>query len=135
MTCNCFTGTAYFDTNGNCACCDGVLLGNICTGGIKSPTGIKPVPMPYITPTLNCNRHQAPRGWKYLPENGYCVMTRLSDGYRMRTIAGSTLPQTATVGNVAAAAASDITSFIQANKQLLTILGIAGAAYYLGRKK
>lgn len=137
MTCNCLTGTAYLGADGNCLCCEGVLLGGkVCTGGIKYPPSPNtPVNVdPYIT-RINCNRHQAPSGYKYVNENGYCVLMRLSDGYRMRVIAGSTIPQTAlTVGDVAATTASNFTTWVQANKSLLTLLGVAAGAYYLAKK-
>lgn len=41
VSCNCLVGEPYIE-NDVCKCCDGVLVGNVCTGGIKSPVNNQP---------------------------------------------------------------------------------------------
>ena len=55
--CNCFYGTAYIE-NGVCKCCEGVVIDNTCTGGVKSPS--TPTPTPTL-PTPPTSQIQAPR--------------------------------------------------------------------------
>lgn len=60
VTCNCFAGAAYIE-NGVCKCCDGVVIGNACTGGIKSPSTPTPAPtLPTPPTTTQTPAPQAP---------------------------------------------------------------------------
>lgn len=146
MACNCITGRAYEDANGNCLCddgtgtpkdgCDGVLINGICTGGVRPPV-ISNEPLPPISgqldifgtkppkPLIACRGMYAPAGYKYiLNANNVCVLTV---DYDSNT--ATYTPNNAGLANVLGTAGNSVSDLIANHKGIIG-LGVALIAGY-----
>lgn len=73
----------------------------------------------------NCNRHQAPSGYKYLMQNGHCVLVQLSTGHVIPITSTAVLPS---VDTQTGAVINNVKTWIGNNKGLS--LALAGVALY-----
>lgn len=106
----------------------------ICIPGQMSPracreadpfTKIPQVSTQNAAPTINCLRHQAPAGYRYVSYNGRCVLQNRATGQIFP-------PTSTTTGNVQALTAGSVASGVAGWVGQNTILAIAivGVAMY-----
>ena len=86
------------------------------------------------TPTINCNRHQAPQGYSYVLRNGVCVLIKNSTGQVAVAQAGVGFIQgTQQAATTIIPTASTVTTWLQSNKGLALLIGV-GVYYFLTKK-
>lgn len=112
---------AQLGGNGTCECitfpCN--CNGHIITGGNPGPTHLPPQPG-YIP--VNCLRHQAPAGYRYV-DNGYgqCVLVHRATGRVVTQPGVGIIP---TINTTASGVVGNVTTWIQNNKGLAAALAL-----------
>lgn len=97
------------------------------TGICVDPTNVAPI---------NCNRHQAPHGYKYIDQNGVCLLMRTATG-QIVTRAGYAPPVNpilAPVNNVAGNIVAGATNWVTNNKGLAAVIGL-GIIWFVSKSK
>ena len=83
---------------------------------------------------INCNRHQAPRGYQYIHKGGVCILVKRSTGFPVVSHAGTGFIEgTQYTTATALPSVSGVTNWIQNNKGLALVIGL-GAAYLFTKK-